>query len=80
MGKIKFYKFKYYENYCCDLCDSDFNVQFNCPICKEKRVKTSMLYDLDETLKGRREFSCEKCKSRFKIIKKFIGYKIQLLR
>lgn len=60
------YNFDFYPEICCEECWEIIHNHFHCPICNTQDASTSIYgesWDVEE-------FSCEKCKAKFKIVDK----------
>lgn len=60
---------KLYPEECCEICGEIVHCHFDCPVCKKGHEPTS-LYG-EQCLDSRMvDFSCEKCKTEFTIVKR----------
>ncbi len=73
----KLFKVEFYPEICCDYCNDVIHNHFNCPVCFIKGAGTSIYHDSYEEQVGD-TFSCEECKTEFKIVSKKWGEEIEV--
>jgi hypothetical protein len=63
------FEIEFFPEICCDFCNDVIHNHFNCPVCLVEGAGTSIYHDTYEEREGD-IFSCEECKTEFKITKK----------
>jgi hypothetical protein len=62
-------KLEIYSEICCDYCNDVIHNHFDCPVCKEFNVGTSIYHSMYDMEIGE-ILECNDCHAQFKLIKK----------